>query len=115
SRPSRRPPAPPADRRLRVNDLQVIGTHNSYHLRSSTLFLGGSVDFAHAPLDLQLEEQGVRSLELDAYNGPDFPVEHSPVLDSATSCTPLAACLEAVERWSHHHPRHALGVSLRVP
>ncbi len=96
----------PIDRAVRVNQIQVIGTHNSYHLRGSTAFLGASVDYAHAPLAVQLGEQGVRSFELDVYNRSDLPVEHAPVVDSATNCTPLEVCLRQIEQWSDANPGH---------
>ena len=56
------------DGALRVNDLQMIGTHNSYHLRPPRDLPPGDVaDYEHPPLDVQLDEQGVRSFELDVF------------------------------------------------
>ncbi|MEO6467843.1 MAG: Ca2+-dependent phosphoinositide-specific phospholipase C [Acidimicrobiia bacterium] len=97
----------PRDATLRVNDIQVIGTHNSYHLRPPrTLPLGDVADYQHPALDQQLDREGVRSFELDAFNGPSFPVAHTPVLDSATNCPTLSECLGVIERWSRAHPTH---------
>ena len=97
----------PRDKALRVNDIQVIGTHNSYHRRPPrTLPLGDVADYQHPALDQQLDHEGVRSFELDAFNGPSFPVAHTPVLDAATNCPTLAVCLSVVERWSVAHPTH---------
>ncbi len=99
----------PADRQLSVDDLQVVGTHNSYHLRPSGLLGGGaaSTDYAHAPIDVQLEQQRVRSFELDVYNNrSDFPVLHTPLVDSGTNCSPIASCLATVVAWSARNPGH---------
>ncbi|MEP6623157.1 MAG: Ca2+-dependent phosphoinositide-specific phospholipase C [Acidimicrobiia bacterium] len=102
-----RPKDFPRDHVLRVNDIQVIGTHNSYHLRPPrTLPTGDVADYEHPALDVQLDREGVRSFELDAFNGPDFPVAHTPVLDGATNCPQLAACLGVIKRWSDAHPTH---------
>ncbi|WP_031371394.1 phosphatidylinositol-specific phospholipase C1-like protein [Lysobacter antibioticus] len=67
------------DARLRINDLQAIGTHNSYKLaippqelaahRAVDAAGADSLDYAHPPLFAQLE-QGARTLELDVYYDP---------------------------------------------
>ncbi|ALN62778.1 hypothetical protein GLA29479_1905 [Lysobacter antibioticus] len=67
------------DARLRLNDLQAIGTHNSYKRaippqelaahRAADAAGADSLDYAHPPLSAQLE-QGARTLELDVYNDP---------------------------------------------
>lgn len=64
---------------LRLNQLQVIGTHNSYRLRPPAALWdriqqlpalpGGNpkdLDYAHAPLPQQFDA-GIRSIELDLY------------------------------------------------
>ncbi len=97
----------PLDATLRVNDIQVIATHNSYHLRPPrTLPLGDVADYQHPALDQQLNNEGVRSFELDVFNGPSLPVAHTPVLDAATNCPTLAECLGVIRRWSATHPSH---------
>lgn len=72
---------------LKLNEMQVIASHNSYHLRTDTAvfnFLLGldslgvipseydphGIDYFHEPLDVQLGQYGVRGLELDIYNDP---------------------------------------------
>jgi hypothetical protein len=69
---------------LRLDQIQVIGTHNSYHLQPlepyrTILFalLGnfdplGSIawDYAHLPLDEQFASQGIRQIELDVFADP---------------------------------------------
>jgi hypothetical protein len=104
---ARRQPHPyPQDRHLRVNDVQVLGTHNSYHVRPDRQLLPEEpADYAHPSLDVQLA-QGIRSLEIDVQNGPTFPVYHSIIVDQGSNCATLAVCLKVVERWSRAHPGH---------
>ncbi|MFO0945255.1 MAG: Ca2+-dependent phosphoinositide-specific phospholipase C [Planctomycetota bacterium] len=106
---------PASTKDLRINQLQVVGTHNSYHLRPkasmfklATSFNRGAEgwDYEHAPLDVQLD-RGVRSFELDLhYKRGDFEVFHVPILDDQTSCRDFADCLRLVKTWSDRHPRH---------
>ena len=83
------------DHNLRLNDILVVGTHNSYHLRSPvlmTLIKGFApkgwqgLDYAHPPLREQLDD-GMRALELDLVYDPaggryahpaGLKVEHLP-------------------------------------
>jgi len=107
-------PAPdpyPRDDVLRLNHAQAVGTHNSYHQRSP-LYPNGpphDFDYQHAPLDVQLGEQGVRKFELDVYwdqeNGL-FQVHHENFFDDATSCATLVLCLEIMRDWSLEHRDH---------
>lgn len=64
---------------LRMNQLQVIGTHNSFKMRIQPELLArmkwlyrdaGSLDYGHAPFPEQLA-LGVRNLELDVYWDPE--------------------------------------------
>ena len=96
----------PLDGVLRVNDVQVLGTHNSYHLRPDrNMQPDDASNYAHPPLDEQLDS-GIRSLELDVQNGPDFPVYHSIIVDQSSNCPTLAACLDTIAQWSSAHPGH---------
>ncbi|MBI2824074.1 MAG: hypothetical protein HYX69_05195 [Planctomycetia bacterium] len=107
--------AEPAGDDLRLNQLQVIGTHNSYHVRPSEKTLRSSAtlrpdarewDYSHAPLDVQLD-RGVRSFELDLhYKEGSFEVFHVPVLDDGTTCRKLADALATIRAWSDKHGRH---------
>lgn len=100
---------------LRMNQIQVIATHNSYHLRpeeprwSRLKALSPDArewDYSHADLDVQLE-RGVRSFEIDLWITSDgFDVLHVPVLDFGTSCADLALCLGRIKRWSDSNPGH---------
>lgn len=101
----------PQDDALRLNHLQAIGTHNSYHLLS-TLYPNrppAMFDYEHAPLPVQLDEQGVRKFELDVYWDLDlgiFRVHHENYFDKETSCETLQLCLETLRDWSLAHRGH---------
>ena len=101
----------PQDDTLRLNHVQAIGTHNSDHLLSP-LYPNGPpamFDYEHAPLDVQLDEQGVRKFELDVYWDLDFGifrVHHENRFDSETSCETLQLCLEILRDWSLAHRGH---------
>jgi hypothetical protein len=75
---------------LRWNEIQVIGTHNSYHLAPQRSLLemirlaagkqvAESIDYSHAPLQQQLEEYGVRQFELDLFADPKGGLYREPV------------------------------------
>ncbi len=69
------------EEQLRLNHLQVIGSHNSYHLRPreeifSALValapdLATSIEYSHVSLTEQLETYGVRQFEIDVFADPD--------------------------------------------
>jgi len=88
----------------RLDDLHWLGTHNSYHVRPEREIIPGEpADYGHAPLDVQLSDQGVRSLELDTWNAADFPVFHSLIIDTGSTCPTLAQCLRIVDDWLRAH------------
>jgi Phosphoinositide phospholipase C, Ca2+-dependent len=105
-----KPEAYPRDDTLRLHEVQVLTTHNSYHLRPSSALppaLADPIDYAHLSLDQQLEQQGIRGFELDVYNAPDgLPVQHTPIVDAETNCTPFEECLRVIKAWSDDHPGH---------
>lgn len=87
--PAAQPPRPPAanascqaitaataDDCLRLNHLQVLGTHNSYHLAPAAPILAAlgdrapALDYTHRPLTVQLDTLGIRQLEIDVYADP---------------------------------------------
>ena len=117
---------------LRLNDLQVIGTHNSYkrampaatmaRLRAADPKLADALDYAHRDLSEQLDE-GARQLEIDVNYDPQgghyargsddpalrragYKVLHIPGIDNSSSCVLLTECLTIIRRWSDAHPRH---------
>jgi hypothetical protein len=65
------------NKQLRINEIQVIGTHNSYHAgfapSAATLWQAksprafDSLDYRHQPLNQQFDS-GVRQIELDVYS-----------------------------------------------
>ena len=69
----------PADR-VRINQAQVIGTHNSYHLQGPeslhklmAKYAGGlaeELDYSHRPLAEQFSRLGIRQIELDCFADP---------------------------------------------
>jgi hypothetical protein len=90
----------PRDRLIRVNDVQVRGTHNSYQPPLP-------------PLQRQLDE-GIRQLEIDVWAQPDgrFAVYHSAG-DRRSTCPSLDVCLASVRTWLEAHGR-ALSVFLVI-
>lgn len=94
---------------LRLDDLQARGTHNSYHQDPAILAQQAGWDYSHLPLDRQLEEQGVRQVELDVhYNWARdvFEVYHAWGADDRSTCDLLQDCLAALRGWSDAHPAH---------
>lgn len=130
---------------VRMNEVQVLGSHNSYHLRPEADVRAGiaavagerlarELDYEHRPITEQLEEHGIRQLELDVYADPDgglfanrpalallgrpvesgepaldepgFKVLHQVDVDFRSSCLTLVACLTEVAEWSSANPDH---------
>lgn len=91
---------------IAINHLQLKGSHNSYH-QAPRMPMVKAWRYSHLPLDKQLENQGVRQIELDVrYSGGEVVVGHLPVLDGRSSCRTLKACLQKVRNWSSEHPAH---------
>ncbi|MBN2496938.1 MAG: hypothetical protein JXR96_20270 [Deltaproteobacteria bacterium] len=98
----------PKDDRLDLSCVQARGTHNSYHLEPADP-LDPSLRYAHLPLGRQLEEQGVRQLELDLHlrTGEGFEVFHLPAgLDEETTCLRFTDCLAEIRAWSDANRDH---------
>ena len=125
-------------------ELQTIGSHNSYHLAPEGAVAAGlelfapafaaSIDYSHLPLGTQLEEFGIRQIELDVFADPEggryanrnllaiagepvesgipeldvpgFKVLHIQDIDFETTCYTLIVCLQEVEVWSSANPDH---------
>jgi hypothetical protein len=119
---------------LRLNELQVIGTHNSYHVAPDAgarsligLFSKRGAeawDYSRETLDLQLDA-GLRHFELDVYADPEggryvrqgapaedpmrepgMKVLHVPGIDAGSAHPTLVGALTAIRDWSLAHPRH---------
>lgn len=120
------------DETLRLNDIAVIGTHNSYKLpmpaatmarvRAAAPAMADALDYGHRSLVAQLDA-GARQLEIDVnYDptgghyaagsndarlaAPGFKVLHIPGIDNSSSCVLLVECLRVIRHWSDAHPRH---------
>jgi len=111
---------------VRLNQMQVIGSHNSFHVEPppDLLQIMIGVDpqaielaYTHPPLPDQFQNQGVRQIELDIYADPNgdlwrpigtkgYKVFHIEGLDERSTCETLVACLDAVKGWSDAHPSH---------
>jgi hypothetical protein len=118
---------------LRMNDIQAVGTHNSYkqamsddvrtRIAAKSEKLAQALDYAHRPLAEQLDH-GARQLELDVNYDPrggyyargrdnaellkpGFKVLHMAFSDAASSCERLVTCLAEIRVWSDAHPGHA--------
>ncbi len=92
---------------LRMNHIQVKGTHNSYHIRPFGSDFLSNYNYTHAPLATQAEELGVRQFELDVWYVPGvgLRVYHNPY-DSVTTCSAFTDCLQDLKNWSDENPQH---------
>jgi hypothetical protein len=111
---------------VRLNQMQVIGSHNSYHVEPPPDVLDfyltiepSAIELAytHAPLPVQFADQGVRQIELDIRTDPNgdlfrplgvtgFKVLHIEQIDEGSTCLTLIECLRLVRSWSDGHPLH---------
>ncbi len=91
---------------LRINHLQVKGTHNSYHLAPNGPTLR-QYDYSHEPLEVQAEDFSVRQFELDIWWSPgqNLQVYHNQY-DRGTTCQTLEQCLTDLLVWSQSNPSH---------
>lgn len=72
-----------ADRCVRLNHLQMLGTHNSYHIQPREDVIealrtrglgsdwGRNLEYTHRPLSEQLTDLGIRQIELDVFADPE--------------------------------------------
>ncbi len=81
-----------ADNCMRLNHVQVLGTHNSYHIEPRPALLqaiaavlpqvAATFEYTHRPLDDQLVLLDIRQVELDVFADPDgglFAVPLGPI------------------------------------
>ena len=83
---------------IKLNQIQVIGTHNSYHLAPEPKLLeligaasqraALAIDYSHAPIETQLAEYGIRQLELDVYADPKGGLFANPIGKSLLTAKP---------------------------
>lgn len=100
----------PLDGQLRLDEVQVKGTHNSYHVETVDI---PEWKYTMAPLDVQLDRQGVRQIELDLNwlrdetgDGRHFEVYHVVAVDEGTTCRLFTDCLRTIAAWSDRFPGH---------
>ena len=121
---------------MRLNQIQVVGSHNSYHRppegRLARLISIDAWQYTHLPLDEQFTSQGVRQIELDVLADPKGGMYANPVgavragdtfdvpelllpgfktlhvqdLDFQSNCWTFVSCLETVKGWSDANPGH---------
>jgi hypothetical protein len=98
----------PNDSQLAFQHIQAKGTHNSYHIESTS----GTIlewEYTHQPLGIQLATQGVRQLELDLYYQElqdVLEVLHVPLLDAQSTCATFADCVAEIANFSENNPAH---------
>jgi hypothetical protein len=96
----------PAVEAMRLDQLQLKGSHNSFH-QAPRMALARSWRYSHRPLREQLARQGVRQIELDVrFSGGQVVVGHLPLVDGRTSCSTLRSCLRELRGWSTDNPGH---------
>ena len=93
---------------LRINHIQMEGTHNSYHVEP-VFSPTREYMYTHESLDVQAAELGVRQFEIDVWWDvrDGLRVYHNQY-DSGTTCPTFQNCLETLLAWSQsngqHHP-----------
>lgn len=101
-------PAYRLDGTLRLNQIQVRGTHNSYYVApTADPNLTPERDITQSPLTIQLKHQAVRQIELDVHATPGGPLAVFHLRgDEGTTCPTLVQCLREVRDWSAAHRGH---------
>jgi len=68
-----------ARRCVRLNQIQALGSHNSYHIQARPVLFDAlvnflpelvSLEYTHIPLEQQFDTQGIRQIELDVFADP---------------------------------------------
>ncbi len=111
---------------VHLNQMQVIGSHNSFHVEPPADLLATLIGFdptaiqlaySHPPLDEQFSYEGVRQIELDVYADPagtlwrpigtaGWKVMHIEGIDERSTCEVFVQCLQVVKAWSDTHLPH---------
>ena len=88
------------DEDVDINHIQVIGSHNSFHLIPQPVLFDGitavsaelasGIEYSHRPLTEQLEDFGIRQFELDMFADPDGGLYANRVANSVVGLDPLA-------------------------
>ncbi len=101
-----------------INQLQFIGSHNSYKLAMDDKFMAAltkqnpgaarSLDYSHIPIVDQLD-LGIRKLELDVFFdqlNKSLVVGHVQQIDMNSSCSPVGVCFQQISTWSEANKSH---------
>jgi hypothetical protein len=114
---------------VRLNQMQVIASHNAYHIEPPWAATAPSpaneLAYTHTPLDQQFSNERVRQVELDVHPDPGglfrplgqggYKVFHIDQLDENSTCLTFIACLQVIKAWSDAHPTHMpIGIQLEV-
>jgi hypothetical protein len=93
----------PMDDLVHLNQIQVVGSHNSYHLLADKAerdlrrsFIGdeeNGLEYSHPPLPVQFSDERVRQIELDVWDDPDGGLYADPLIRQVTSGKPMPAAL----------------------
>ncbi len=85
---------------LAINEMQVIGSHNSFHLKPQPVAfdaieavsadLAQSIEYSHRALTEQLEQFGIRQFELDVLADPEGGHYANRVANTVIGLDPLA-------------------------
>lgn len=92
---------PGVDDAVKLNQIQVVGSHNSYHLRATQAeyevrqaiapAFNIGLDYEHPALGVQFASQGIRQIELDLYADPAGGRYRNPLIRGAAKEGPLPA------------------------
>ena len=91
---------------LRINHLQMKGTHNSYHIEP-LVSPTREYMYTHEDLDVQASQLGVRQFEIDVWWDirDGLRVYHNQY-DSGTTCPTFENCMRTLLEWSDANPNH---------
>ena len=98
----------PEKKPLRLNHIQMEGSHNSYHIEP-IVSPTREYMYTHETLGVQATQLGVRQFEIDVWWDvrEGLRVYHNQY-DSGTTCPTFQECLETILAWSEandqHHP-----------
>jgi hypothetical protein len=94
----------PMDDLVHLNQIQVVGSHNSYHLladqaerdlrRSVIGDEENGLEYSHPALNIQFSDQRVRQIELDVFDDPDGGLYADPLIRRVTSGDPLPPAMD---------------------
>ena len=106
-----------ADSSIKLNEIQMIASHNSYKKRGTALgklFIGLGSDFRESNAlkygykDFTAQfEAGIRSMEIDLrMRKTSFMLTHVPLVDNSSVAPDFAMALDEIKLFSDHNPNH---------